>query len=108
MAKIGLIALAMCCLLVAAHAQTANFNCDDGRRIGNPNNNQCGALCAEVSCRRPAAASKCSAVEQPAAAAVATAATAAAAAAVISPQAYQAQQQGSVAMPNTSFHSPVP
>jgi hypothetical protein len=58
MAKLSLIALAMCCLLVAAHAQTANFNCDDGRRIGTPNNNQCGALCAEVSFERTAAATR--------------------------------------------------
>lgn len=44
----------MCCLLVAAHAQTAAFNCDDARRIGNPANNQCGALCTEVIKRNPA------------------------------------------------------
>lgn len=44
-----MIAMALCCLLVAAHAQTASFSCDDARRIGNPAKNQCGALCAEVS-----------------------------------------------------------
>ncbi|KAF6259036.1 hypothetical protein COO60DRAFT_1514978 [Scenedesmus sp. NREL 46B-D3] len=52
MAKLSLIGLAMCCLLVAAHA--ASFNCDDARRIGIPKKNQCGALCTEVVRQTPA------------------------------------------------------
>lgn len=53
MSKLFMIAMALCCLLVAAHAQTASFSCDDARRIGNPAKNQCGALCAEVVRQNP-------------------------------------------------------